>query len=144
MASTHIAHDCYLGNNVIMSNLSTLGGHVELGDWVVLGGGVLVHQFTKIGAHAFVGGGFRVVQDVPPFIIAADHPLVFKGINSVGLKRRGFNLQDRSMIKKIYKIYFLSGSNRKDSIKKVLTDTPSSDIKSQIVNFIESSNRGII
>ena len=104
MASTHIAHDCFLGDNVIMSNLSTLGGHVELGDWVVLGGGVLVHQFTKIGAHAFVGGGFRVVQDVPPFIIAADHPLVFKGINSVGLKRRGFNLQDRSMIKKIYKI----------------------------------------
>jgi UDP-N-acetylglucosamine acyltransferase len=69
---------------------------------------------------------------------------VFKGINSVGLKRRGFNLQDRSMIKKIYKIYFLSGSNRKDSIKKVLKEIPSSDIKSQIVNFIESSNRGII
>ena len=118
MASTHIAHDCFLGDNVIMSK-STLGGHVELGDWVVLGGGVLVHQFTKIGAHAFfVGGGFRVVQDVPPFIIAADHPLVFKGINSVGLKRRGFNLQDRIVIKKIYKIYFLSGSNRKDSIKR--------------------------
>ena len=144
MASTHIAHDCSLGNNVIMSNLSTLGGHVELGDWVVLGGGVLVHQFTKIGAHAFVGGGFRVVQDVPPFIIAADHPLVFKGINSVGLKRRGFNLQDRKIIKKIYKIYFSSGSNRKDAVKKVLSEIPSSEIKRQIINFIESSDRGII
>ena len=86
MASTHVAHDCVVGDNVIMSNLSTLGGHVEVGDWAILGGGVLVHQFTKIGSHVLIGGGFRAVQDVPPFILAADHPLKYKGVNLVGLK----------------------------------------------------------
>ena len=106
MASTHIAHDCILGNNIILSNLTTLGGHVKISDWVVLGGGVLVHQFTNIGEHAFVGGGFRVVQDIPPFIIAADNPLKYKGINSVGLKRRGFSSEDRELIKRYIKYIF--------------------------------------
>ena len=108
MASTHVAHDCILGDNVIMSNLSTLGGHVEVGEWAVLGGGVLVHQFTKIGEHAFIGGGFRAVQDVPPFILAAEHPLMYKGINSVGLKRRGFSKEDRKSIKNIYHMLHLN------------------------------------
>ena len=90
MACTHVAHDCVIGDNVIMANLTTLGGHVELGDWVYLGGGVLVHQFTKVGAHVFVGGGFRIVQDVPPFILGAGEPLQFSGINQIGLRRRGF------------------------------------------------------
>ena len=78
MASTHVAHDCQIGNNVIMANLSTLGGHVEIGDWASLGGGVLVHQFCKIGEHAFIGGGFRSVQDVPPYILAAEEPLNYQ------------------------------------------------------------------
>ena len=144
MASTHIAHDCTLGDNVIMSNLSTLGGHVILADFVILGGGVLVHQFTKIGSNAFIGGGFRVVQDVPPFILAADIPLNFKGINSVGLKRRGFSMSDRKTIKNIYHIYFKSGLNRKDSLKKIDIDIPDSKIKKQITEFIRNSERGII
>ena len=75
MACAHVAHDCIIGNHTIMANLTTLGGHVELGEYVNLGGGVLVHQFGKIGSHSFVGGGYRVVQDVPPFIIAAGEPL---------------------------------------------------------------------
>ena len=88
MAYVHVAHDCILGNNVIMANMATLGGHVEIGEWASLGGGVLVHQFCRIGAHAFIGGGFRVVQDVPPFILAAGEPLCFGGTNRIGLKRR--------------------------------------------------------
>jgi len=144
MASTHIAHDCILGDNVIMSNLSTLGGHVEVGEWAVLGGGVLVHQFTKIGVHAFIGGGFRAVQDVPPFILAAEHPLTYKGINSVGLKRRGFSPEDRKSIKKIYHMYFKSGLNRDEALNKIKTESPPSSIKDQIIDFIYTSDRGII
>lgn len=144
MASTHVAHDCVLGDNVIMSNLSTLGGHVSVADYVVLGGGVLVHQFTKIGSHSFIGGGFRVVQDVPPFILAADNPLNYKGLNSVGLKRRGFSILDRKSIKSVYNIYFKSGLNRQDSLKKIDMDIPDSLIKKQIVDFICGSERGII
>ena len=144
MASSHVAHDCILGDNVIMSNLSTLGGHVEVGEWAILGGGVLVHQFTKIGPHAFIGGGFRAVQDVPPFIMAAEHPLRYKGVNSVGLKRRGFSLEDRRSIKKIYQMYFKSGLNRDDALKKIETEIPPSNSKDQIVDFIYTSDRGII
>ena len=144
MASTHIAHDCILGNNIILSNLTTLGGHVKISDWVVLGGGVLVHQFTNIGEHAFVGGGFRVVQDIPPFIIAADNPLKYKGINSVGLKRRGFSSEDRELIKKIYQIYFRSGKNRNESIKTIQSEFPKTEVVSKVISFINQSNRGII
>ena len=100
MACAHIAHDCIIGDNTIMANLATLGGHVELGDWVNLGGGVMVHQFTKVGSQSFIGGGFRVVQDVPPFIITAGEPLRFTGINKIGLQRRGFSDETRMLIKK--------------------------------------------
>ena len=144
MASTHIAHDCILGNNIILSNLTTLGGHVKISDWVVLGGGVLVHQFTNIGEHAFVGGGFRVVQDIPPFIIAADNPLKYKGINSVGLKRRGFSSEDRKLIKKIYQIYFRSGKNRNEAIKIIQSEFPKTEVVSKVISFINQSKRGII
>lgn len=144
MASTHVAHDCILGDNVIMSNLTTLGGHVEIQNWVVLGGGVLVHQFTKIGEHAFIGGGFRVVQDVPPFILGADSPLTYQGINSIGLKRRGFSPSDRKIIKEIYKVYFKLAANRNESIFKIEKEFPKSSVRDQILNFIKFSNRGII
>jgi len=144
MASTHVAHDCILGDNVIMSNLTTLGGHVEVENWVVLGGGVLVHQFTKIGKHSFVGGGFRVVQDIPPFILAAETPLSYQGINGTGLKRRGFSPADRKIIKEIYKEYFNSKRNRNESISIIKEKIPESLFKNQILDFIESSKRGII
>ena len=144
MASTHVAHDCIVGDNVIMSNLSTLGGHVEVGDWAILGGGVLVHQFTKIGSHVLIGGGFRAVQDVPPFILAAEHPLIYKGVNLIGLKRRGFSLDERQSIKNIYKLYFKSGLSRADALNKIHTEIKSSTVKNQIVEFIKASDRGII
>ena len=121
-----------------------LGGHVAIGDWAVLGGGVLVHQFTKIGTHAFIGGGFRAAQDVPPFILGAEEPLKFQGVNTIGLKRRGFSEEDRKLIKNTYRIYFRSGLNRQDALHKIESDIPMSPYKDQIIDFIRSSERGII
>lgn len=144
MAYVHVAHDCIVGNYVIMANMATLGGHVEIGDRASLGGGVLVHQFTKIGEHAFIGGGFRAVQDVPPFILCAEEPLQFQGVNRVGLKRKGFSVEERSIIKNTYQLYFRSGLNRTDALKKIESDIPSSPYKDQILDFIRSSERGII
>ncbi|MDP7513199.1 MAG: acyl-ACP--UDP-N-acetylglucosamine O-acyltransferase [Candidatus Marinimicrobia bacterium] len=144
MACTHVAHDCILGNNVIMANLTTLGGHVELGNWVSLGGGVLVHQFSKVGDHAFIGGGFRIVQDVPPFILGAGEPLQYSGINQIGLRRRGFNGNARKLIKEAYRLYFRSGLNRKEALEKIKTELEQTNEITSIINFIESSDRGII
>jgi len=144
MASTHIAHDCFVGDHVIMSNLATLGGHVNIEDWAILSGGVLVHQFCKIGEHAFVGAGGFVSQDVPPFILAAGTPLEYSGVNSVGLKRRGFSSEKRKEIKSIYNIFFRSKNNRKDNISKIKKETPASENAKLIINFIQNSERGII
>lgn len=144
MAYVHIAHDCIIGDNVILANMATLGGHVEIHNGASLGGGVLVHQFTKIGAHAFIGGGFRAVQDVPPFILCAEDPLKFQGVNHIGLKRKGFSIEDRSLIKKIYQIYFRSKSNRSDALLKIENDINPSIYKDQILQFLRSSERGII
>ena len=144
MTSVHIAHDCVVGNHVIMSNLTTLGGHVTINDWVILSGGVLVHQFCQIGEHAFVGASGLAVQDIPPYILAAGSPLVYSGINSIGLKRRGFSSEDRKEIKSIYKEYFLSNDNRKNNLEKISSNFVNSEFKNNIIKFIESSERGII
>ncbi len=144
MATVHIAHDCIIEDNVIMSNLTTLGGHVTIEEWAVLGGCVLVHQFTTIGAHAFVGGGFRTVQDVPPFILVAGEPLKFKGLNKIGLKRRGFNDQTIASIKKAYQMIYKSKLSRKESVELLRNDMNNIPEVMQVVEFIESSDRGII
>ena len=144
MASVHVAHDCVVGNNVIMSNLTTLGGHVNIDDWAILSGGVLVHQFCNISKHAFIGAGALVTQDVPPFILAAGSPIEYSGINSVGLKRRGFSIDDRKEIKNIYKMYFRSKNNRKENLSKIKKELASFKYTNQIVDFIENSERGII
>ena len=144
MANVHVAHDCIVGDHVIMANMATLGGHVEIGDWASLGGGVLVHQFCRIGVHAFIGGGFRAVQDVPPFILAAGEPLSFGGINKIGLKRRGFSTEERKTIKYLYQLFFRSELNRNEAFKKIESEIESSQYKDQILEFIHSSERGII
>ena len=144
MASTHVAHDCLIGDNVIMSNLATLGGHVKIGSWAILGGGVLIHQFTQIGDHSLIGGGFRAVQDVPPFIVAANHPLTYKGVNIVGLKRRGFSKKDINLIKQAYKVFFRSGINRKEALKKIELEFPKTKEIQTILRFLNHSKRGII
>ena len=144
MACVHIAHDCIIRDHVIMSNLTTLGGHVTIDAWAILSGGVLVHQFCKIGAHSFVGAGGFISQDVPPFILAAGSPLEYSGINSVGLKRRGFSNQERQEIKNIYKIFFLSKNNRKKNLEKIKKEFSSSENTKIISDFINNSERGII
>ena len=144
MASTHIAHDCIVGNNVIMANIATLGGHVEIGEWCNIGGGAMIHQFVKIGRQSLIGGGFSAKQDVPPFIIGAGIPLRFTGINKVGLERRQVPDDVRALIKKTYRTYFKSKLNRGEALKVIKNEISQIDEVSEIVSFIESSTRGII
>ena len=144
MAAVHIAHDCIVSNNVIMANMSTLGGHVEIQEYASLGGGVLVHQFCKIGSHVFIGGGFRAVQDVPPYILAVGEPLKFGGINSIGLKRRGFLPESLTNIKKAYREYFRSDLPRSSALEEIKSKMVSTPEIEEIINFIETSERGII
>ena len=144
MAYCHIAHDCIVGDNVIMANMATLGGHVELGNWSFLGGGVLVHQFCKVGEHALIAAGFRAVQDVPPFIWASGEPIKYSGINSVGLKRRGFTSEERRLMKQVYTLYFRSKIPRTKALDEIKNQFPNNPVGKVIVDFIEKSNRGII
>ena len=144
MACTHIAHDCIVGDNVIMANIATLGGHVEIGNWCNIGGGAMIHQFVKIGQHSLIGGGFSAKQDVPPFIIGAGIPLRFVGINKIGLERRGFTFEKTALIKKAYRTYFKSKLNRGEAIQKIKNDLQQTKEIKEIIEFIESSNRGII
>ena len=120
MAYTHVAHDCKIGDNVILANLVQLGGHVEIDDWVIIGGASVVHQFVKIGKHVMIGGGYRVPSDVPPYILAAGEPLKYSGLNSVGLRRRGFSNEEIQKIKDIYTIIYgkkYNLSQAKENIK---------------------------
>ena len=144
MACVHIAHDCIVGDHVIMSNLATLGGHVTIEDWSILSGGVLVHQFCKIGKHSFIGAGGYVSQDVPPYILVAGSPVEYSGINSVGLKRRGFTKNDRQGIKKIYNVFFRSKNNRKENLLTINREFSDNDYLKTISEFIQNSKRGII
>ncbi|NND50793.1 MAG: acyl-ACP--UDP-N-acetylglucosamine O-acyltransferase, partial [Flavobacteriaceae bacterium] len=111
MAYCHIAHDCIIGSNCILSNNATLGGHITIGDWVVLGGLTAIHQFCSIGNHAFVTGGSLVRKDVPPYVKAGREPLSYVGINSVGLRRRGFTSEKISEIQNIYRILYQKNYN---------------------------------
>ncbi len=144
MAYAHVAHDCVVGNNVTMINLATLGGHVKIDDWAMLSGGVMVHQFVRIGAHSFIGGLFRVSQDVPPFVMAVGEPLKYFGINSVGLRRRGFSSKDRINIKHAYRLYFKSGLKPSEALGKIKSEFHNDKNILSIVDFIENSKRGII
>lgn len=144
MAYSHVAHDCVVGNNVIIANASQLGGEVEVDDFAILGGGTLAHQFSKIGAHAMVQGGTKVTKDVPPYVIAGREPLTYFGVNSVGLKRRGFSNEQVTLIQDIYRIVFQSKLNTTNAIGKILETIPATPERELIVEFIKSSDRGII
>ncbi len=144
MAYVHIAHDCEVGDHVIIANACSIGGHVKIDDWAIIGGMVPVHQFVKIGAHSFIAGGFRVTQDVPPYVRAARLPLTYNGVNYEGLKRRGFKSEQIRLIRQAYQIIYRSEMNTTqamDYIEKNLEMTP--EIK-QILDFIRNSDRGII
>jgi len=144
MAYTHVAHDCKLGDNVILANGVQMGGHVEIGDWAIVGGLVPIHQFTKIGAHTLIGGGFRTVKDVPPYTIAGGVPLRFEGVNNVGLRRRGFSNDQLDSIKKVYDTIYHSGLNVSDAVKKIKESFEIITEVKNILDFIQASNRGIV
>lgn len=143
MAQAHIAHDCIVGNNTILANGTTLAGHVLIEDWVGLGGYTLVHQFCRIGAHAYTGGGSIVLRDLPPFVIAEGHPARPRGINAEGLKRRGFTSEEIELIKDAYKLIYVSGELMADVKRKLAEVATGSDKIAQMLAFIESSKRAL-
>ena len=143
MAYVHIAHDCILGDHVILSNAVNMGGHVEIGDWAIVGGLTAIHQFVRIGPHAFVGGASRVPKDVAPYVRAAGNPLAMAGLNSVGLRRRGFDEPTRSSLKQAYRLFFMSDLNVSQALARArdeLDDRPEIDV---FLTFIEESERGL-
>lgn len=144
MAYVHVAHDCLVGDHVILTNGVQLGGHVTVGSWATVGGMVAVHQFCRIGEHAFIGGGFRAVQDVPPYIIAAGEPLRFSGINSTGLNRRGFSEESCRNIKSAYKLIYHSSLNRGQALNEIEKTLPKTKEIREIIAFFKSSERGLI
>ncbi len=144
MAYVHVAHDCILGDNVILANAVNMAGHVTIEEYVSIGGMTPIHQFVKIGRHAFVGGGLRVNQDVPPYILAAGEPIQFAGINRIGLTRRGFSAETLSRLKQVYKLIYRSGLNTTQALQQIeATIEPAAEVK-YVVDFIKSSERGII
>ncbi len=144
MAYSHVAHDCILGDHIIIANAVQLAGEVEIDDFAILGGGSLVHQFTRIGKHVMIQGGIRVTKDVPPYVIAGREPVSFAGINSIGLNRRGFKTEKIDLIKEVYRLLYQSERNNKDALIKIEKEISSSEIKTEIVDFIQNSQRGII
>jgi UDP-N-acetylglucosamine acyltransferase len=142
MAYTHVAHDCMVGNNIIMANCATLAGHVEVSDSVIFAGLCAVHQFCRIGKHAFISGLTGVPKDVPPFMIAAGSRAKLYGLNVVGLERHGFLKEEISKLKKAYRILFRSALPLTESLKIIKEELAGEHI-TELVDFIESSKRGI-
>ncbi|MBT7377624.1 MAG: acyl-ACP--UDP-N-acetylglucosamine O-acyltransferase [Candidatus Marinimicrobia bacterium] len=144
MAYVHVAHDCVVGDKTILANGVQLAGHVSIGYHVTIGGMTPVHQFCNVGDHAFVGGGYRVVQDVPPYILATGEPLKFAGVNNVGLRRRGFSAESRMNIKRAYKNIFYSDMNISQAIESIKSDIDQIKEVKTILDFVENSSRGLI
>lgn len=144
MAYVHVAHDCIIGNNVILANAVNLGGHVEIEDWVTVGGMSPIHQFVSIGQHSFIGGGYRVTKDVPPYILAAGEPLKYSGLNSIGLRRRGFSNDTILALKRAYAVIYHSEYNVSDAVKKIEGDGNLICEVRKVLSFIKESQRGII
>jgi len=144
MAYVHIAHDCEIGDHCILVNNTTLAGEVKVRDWAILSGGTLVHQFVHIGAHVMVGGGSKVRKDVPPFVKADRDPLSYMGVNSVGLRRRGFSNEKINEILDIYRTIYLKGLTVSQALEVIGHDYEPTPERNEILNFIRNSSRGII
>ena len=143
MAYSHVAHDCKLGNNIIMANSVALGGHIVIGDHAIVGGIVAVHQFVRIGPYAIIGGQSAVTLDIPPYVSAAGNRAQLYGLNLVGLKRKGFSDQAIATLKKAYKIIFRSGLTQEAAIQKTLDEFSGSQEVNVLIDFIRTSKRGI-
>jgi UDP-N-acetylglucosamine acyltransferase len=144
MAYAHIAHDCILGDKIVMSNCATLGGHVEIGDWVIMGGLSAVHQFTKVGAHCFIANNTAVTRDVPPYVMAVGQPAVPHSVNSEGLKRRGFTTEQIRNIRRAYRVLYRSGLKLSAALQELdQAAAEHAEIK-PFVDFIKRSSRSIV
>ncbi|MCP4727552.1 MAG: acyl-ACP--UDP-N-acetylglucosamine O-acyltransferase, partial [bacterium] len=145
MAYVHIAHDCTVGNSVILANSVTLAGHIKIDDYAIIGGLVPIHQFVRVGKHTMVGGGYRLHKDVPPYALAAGEPLKFNGLNSVGLRRRGFSSEIRSRIKSVYKTIYREKLSLTEALDKLNAEQETAPEILEIYNFFTGeSHRGII
>jgi UDP-N-acetylglucosamine acyltransferase len=143
MAYAHVAHNCILRNEIILANAVNLAGHVEIHDYATIGGVSCVHQFVRIGTYAFIGGGSRIEQDIPPYIKVAGNPPKVYGINSIGLDRRGISPERKSMIKKIFKTIYRNNLNVSQVLEKLNNGEFADPDRAIVVDFLESSDRGI-
>ncbi len=144
MAYAHIAHDCRIGDKCIIVNGVSLGGHVTIGDYAILGGNSAVHQFVTIGRHSMISGGSLVRKDIPPYVKAAREPLSYIGINSIGLRRRGFLEEKITEIQDIYRILFQKNNNNTQAVVKMEAELKSSPERDEIISFVRNSGRGIM
>jgi UDP-N-acetylglucosamine acyltransferase len=144
MAYVHIAHDCVVGNNVILVNGVTLGGEVEVDDFAIISANSLIHQFCHIGAHTILAGNSLVGKDVPPYIKAARYPLSYAGVNSIGLRRRNFCNEKINNVQDIYRVLFNKGMNVSQAVAYIEAELPATKERDEIILFIRNSKRGII
>ena len=144
LAYSHIGHDCTVGNEVVFSNNGTLAGHVQIGDNAVMGGLTAVHQFCRIGRFAITGGCSKIVQDVPPFMIADGNPAEIRGVNLVGLERKNYPPDRVKLIKEAFRLIYRSKLNTRQAVEAMRKELPQSDEIREIVDFIETTERGII
>lgn len=144
MAYAHVAHDCFIGNNVILANAVNLAGHVIIDDYAIVGGMSAIHQFVRIGRNSILQGGSLVGKDVPPFTKGARYPLSYVGINTVGLRRANFDEPTILQIQDIYRILFVMGKNVSSAVKQIEADIPQSAIRDEILDFVKGSSRGIM
>ena len=143
MSYVHLAHDCHLGDEVVIANGTQLAGHVTIQDHAVLSGLNAVHQFVTIGAYAFVGGGSRVNQDIPPYVKAVGNPMELYGLNSIGLQRAGFSGETVAALKRAYRLFFNSELNLSQALERARTDLPPFPEVERFLAFVESSERGV-
>lgn len=144
MAYNHIAHDCKIGDHVIMSNACQLAGEVRVDDAAVIGGGSLIHQFCHLGRNIMLQGGALVNKDIPPFVKAAREPISYVGLNTVGLHRNNFSEEEIKQISDIYRVFYLSDLNVTNAIKQILATLPETHFRDEIIDFVNNSQRGII
>lgn len=144
MAYVHVAHDCVIGNNCILANAVNLAGHINIGDFAIVGGLSAVHQFVNIGVHVMISGGSLIRKDVPPYTKAARDPLSFVGVNSIGLRRRGFSSEKINEIQDIYRIIYLRNLNVTQAIAYIEAEMPASAERDEIISFVANSQRGIM
>jgi len=144
MAYCHVAHDCVIGDDCIIGNTTQLAGEVHIDNFAILSGGVLVHQFTHIGSHVMIQGGSKINKDIPPYVKAARDPISYCGINSVGLRRRGFTNEQIRDIQETYRYLYLSGMNNSTAIEHIEAELPATNERDEIVMFVRNSPRGIM